>query len=471
MKIHQLILFSASFATGAFGKGVPNHAIANLVLGQQDFVSGAIGSPDSSFSLHLCGSVVVDPVSGKVFVADRTNNRVLRFASANSLSNGAGAEAVFGQSSFGTDTFSTSQEGMDSPRSVALDRRGRLWVADRGNNRVLMFEAAVYRNTFAYADRVFGQPNFVTSTSGSTASKMNGPQGVFVDTADRLWVADDTNNRVLRFDSVSTKASGAAANGVLGQVLFTTSSSGAGAAGFDSPTHAVLSASGTLFVADSGNERVLRFENAVTMSNGAAATGVLGQPDFATTTVGLSATKMDFPTGVWSTPDDSLWVYLADQSRILRFDNASTTPSGSAASGVVGQPNFTTGTANTSNRGFQSGFFTQPFVDTAGNLWAPDPDNARVLRFPQDVTKPNLVVNQTPKSVTKKKLTIKGSSSDAFGISKVQYQVGKSAVKSANGTTSWKFRTALAKGKNKIRIWAIDSVDNRSLKTVKVRRK
>ena len=44
--------------------------------------------------------MTVDPTTGKVFVADQTNNRVLRFASALVLANGAPAEAVLGQANF-----------------------------------------------------------------------------------------------------------------------------------------------------------------------------------------------------------------------------------------------------------------------------------------------------------------------------------------------------------------------------------
>jgi DNA-binding beta-propeller fold protein YncE len=48
---------------------------------------------------------------------------------------------------------------------------------------------------------VLGQPDFTSRTQATTASGMNLPTGVAVDSAGYLWVVDYFNNRVLRFDS------------------------------------------------------------------------------------------------------------------------------------------------------------------------------------------------------------------------------------------------------------------------------
>ncbi len=283
------------------GKTIPNHAIADLVLGQQDFVIAAAGSPTSSFNLNSPRSLVVDPVTRKVFVADYGHSRILRYASASTLSNGGGAEAVLGQSSFNATTPAATAAGINSPNCMFLDRLGRLWLADNENNRLLMFEAAAYRASSTNADRVFGQPDFTTTTSATTAAKMSTPIGVWVDINDRLWVSDFGNRRVLFFDSISTKASGSSANGVLGQVDFTSNSSGSGSSKFNGPEGISVTSAGTLFVADPFNNRVLRFDNAATLGNGAGANVVLGQASFATTSSGTSSTTMNFPSGAFIT--------------------------------------------------------------------------------------------------------------------------------------------------------------------------
>ncbi len=465
------VLLGLALGCPAFSKTVPTNAAADLVLGQADFVTGSVAPVRSSFSLRAPSGVVVDPVTRKVFVADQLGHRVLRYPNVASLGNGAGAEAVFGQPRFSTTSSGSGDTGMNDPHGLFFDRKGRLWVSDTGNNRVLMFEAASFRDSQTFPDLVFGQPNFTTNGSGTTAALFNRPDTVWVDNSDRLWVVEEGNNRVLRFDSISTKASGASADGVLGQINFTSGGAGSGSSGLQSPTGLAVSAAGTLFVSCFNGNRVMVFPNAATLGNGAGASVVLGQADFTTTTAGTSATTLDNPCGVFITPDDTLWVCEFANSRVLRFDKASTKTSGAVANAVVGQPNFTSNTGTLTNRGIQAPFL-QVFADINGDLWVPDRDHGRVLRFPADVTKPLLVVTPAiAATTTKSKVTIKGTASDAFGISSVQYQIGTGALKIATGTTGWQFTAPLVAGKNKITIFAVDSVGNLSIsKVIKIKR-
>ena len=68
----------------------------------------------------------------------------------------------------------------------------------------------------------FGQPNLYTSESGLALIKLDAPQFALVDASGRLWVSDSQNNRILRWDNADTAASGTAAAQVLGQTGFTT---------------------------------------------------------------------------------------------------------------------------------------------------------------------------------------------------------------------------------------------------------
>ncbi len=470
---YATLLSSLALASTAPGKTIPNHAIADLVLGQPGFVTEA-NLPVSSIALNNPSAVVVDPVSGKVFVADGDNNRVLRYPNVSSLANNAAAEAVFGQARFSTDDANspTVELGMNDPSGLFLDRIGRLWVADTGNRRVIMFDAAVFRTVQPFPDKVFGQATFLTNASSLGSNGMSSPNGVWVDANDTLWVADRGNSRVLRFDTVSDNAfQNSSADAVLGQPNFVTGASSAGAAGLSFPTSVAVSGGGELFVADSNNNRVLRYDNANTLANGANASGVLGQLNFVGIASGLSATQMDDPRGVTITPDDALWVSDDDSNRLIRFDGASTKANGAAANGVVGQPNFTTGTTATTDRGLD-GSIGHPFVDGAGSLWISEDDNDRVVRFPADETKPLLVVTTTvPRETKKKKFTIDGTASDQFGISLVQFRVGTGPLQAAVGTTAWQIKPALKKGRNTITIFATDSVGNVSVdKIIKIRR-
>src|SRR5262249_36322724 len=149
----------------------------------------------------------------------------LRFDNAASKANGAAADGVLGQTTFTAVASGLTQSNMNLPNSLALDASGRLWVADTNNHRVLRFDSAATKANGANADGVQGQANFVSGSAnrGSTTAQnsMSSPGGVEVDAAGRLYVGDGANNRVLIFANAATLADGANAANVLGQTTFT----------------------------------------------------------------------------------------------------------------------------------------------------------------------------------------------------------------------------------------------------------
>ena len=66
-------------------------------------------------------------------------------------------------------------------------------------SRVLEYNTPLTTDTTP--DRVFGQPSFITNTSGVTASRLNKPWGVALDARGNLYVSDQNNNRVLVYDA------------------------------------------------------------------------------------------------------------------------------------------------------------------------------------------------------------------------------------------------------------------------------
>jgi sugar lactone lactonase YvrE len=307
--------------------------------------------------------------------------------SAYAFTYGQAAAVVLGQSGFTTHTPATTQSGMNFPASAVTDSDGRLWVADSLNNRVLRFDSSAHKGNGAAADGVLGQSDFTTATSAATQSGMQSPLGVTIDSAGTLWVADSLNNRVLRFDNAASKPNGANADGVLGQSNFTTTTSDATQGGMDIPRGVAIDSAGTLWVADALHGRVLRFDNAASKVNGANADGVLGQSDFTTTTPAATQNGMRRPYGVATDSAGRLWVSDDLHNRVLRFDNAASKPNGANADGVLGQSDFTTTTSATT----QSGMFSPGsiVVDNAGSLWLADTLNARVLGFANAASKPN----------------------------------------------------------------------------------
>ncbi len=362
-----------------------NGQSADLVLGQADFYSqtsaaGATGLSDAS-------GIVIDFTNNKMYVADKFNNRVLRF-SYPITSNQQAAEAVLGQADFsGTlknrddDVNSPKQNGFNSPRALVI-YNGTLWVTDWNNHRVLRFDNAHLKSNGANADGVLGQANFTSRSGATTATGMRAPSGLAMSSTGVLWVANAGSNRILRFDNAASKANGASADGVLGQTDFTSEGSGTTQNNFNQPRGVFLDDNGTLWVADYSNHRVIRFDNVASKTNGANADGVLGQPDFTTNTAATSQTGMRLPQSVTVDGNGSLYVISHTNNRIVIYKNAVNKANGGAADYVLGQGDFTTGLSNLTDFGLSpdnvSGMFTD---NTNGYLWVGDGGNNRVLRF------------------------------------------------------------------------------------------
>lgn len=315
-----------------------NNMPASGVLGQTNFTSNLSGT--TQINLNSPSGVAVDPATGKLFVADRYNNRVLRWSSILKLENGSPAEAVFGQLDFNSNTAGLSNSKFNDPLRVFVDNSGSLWISDYLNNRILRFDSASYLPTGSSANGVLGQQNFTTNAGGTSVNKMKGPVGIFVDETGTLWAADRLNHRVLKFNNARLKPNGANADGVLGQQDFNTGTSGISSTKMNRPMGVYADKEDHLWVCEDDNNRVIRFDNVSSKSNGASADGVLGQSDFNTNLKRHSRDGVSNLRDVFG--DDAGRLYLVDESnhRILIFNHAALKPNGSFADYVLGQPDF-----------------------------------------------------------------------------------------------------------------------------------
>ncbi len=124
--------------------------------------------------------------------------------------------------SFATSNYGATDSSLNFPTEVAFDSSGNLWVADEGNNRVLEFAHPFKSGELASV--VLGQSDFTSSASATAQNGLNDPYGVALDPAGNVWVADTGNNRVLEFLKGSGFTTGEDASLVLGQPDYTSSS-------------------------------------------------------------------------------------------------------------------------------------------------------------------------------------------------------------------------------------------------------
>ena len=300
---------------------------------------------------------------------------------------------VVGQPNFSSNGNSPAgPTTLNDPQAVALDTRltpYRLYVADSANNRVLYWNDASTITFGSTPDGVLGQPDlnsFSANNGGVSAKSLNAPAGLAVDPASgALWVADTGNHRILRFD-LPLAATGTAASRVLGQGgSFSTNTPNAGGLGSSSlkgPTALSTDPFGNLAIADTGNHRVLRISSPNVNSAADAAWGQAG--GFATNDArhgGMGPQALSAPAGVLLLAD-RLWVADTGDHRVLQFDLA--LPLSQTPSVILGQAS---AFGSSANRGFgltNDDRFKQPrslAVDYSSRLIVADEGNHRVISF------------------------------------------------------------------------------------------
>lgn len=284
---------------------------ATRVVGQADFTSGSANRGGAVSALGVAqplGSIATDGTH--FFIADYGNHRVLGYAEIPSAT--TPALFVLGQDSATANTPGTGPTRMALPASVAI-ADGRLVVADAGNNRVLIWNRLPVGNTAP--DVVIGQADLQTDDPGTAADQLSFPIAATI-ANNKLIVSDQDNNRVLIWNTVPT-ANGTPADVVLGHQDFTTATANDEEDGLNSPA-GVWSDGFRLLVADSGNHRVMVWSQ-LPRSSGADASFVIGQSDFSRVTAGVGQGALRTPFGVAS-DGTRIWIADSGNNRVLEFD-------------------------------------------------------------------------------------------------------------------------------------------------------
>ena len=233
----------------------------------------------------------------------------------------------------------TSANSLWNPYDVAVDSKDNLYVSDRYNYRVLEYNAPVANDTTA--DTVFGQlgsmATNVLNKGGLSADSLGPLVGIGIDSQDNLYVADDQNNRVLVY--YTPLSSDTTADFVFGQFGSFTSSvannGGISASSIYAPRDIVADSAGNVYIAETGNERTLEYDNPFNTDD--IADRVFGQGGSFTTgtnnSIGLNASSQADPWSVTIDPDCHLWVADLGNNRALEYDGA--------PPGCTVQPTFT----------------------------------------------------------------------------------------------------------------------------------
>ena len=255
--------------TQAEGRGFPSRygfllsaLVSILLLGvapvtfAQVTFNGVVSllSTDGTVTLSQPGGVALDS-SGNVYIADSTNNRIVK---------------VNPQDSASLLPITGLNPALSNPQGIAVNSAGTLYIADPMNNRIVEVSSS----------------GGSASVLGTGTVSLSGPSGVAVDALGNIFVADTGHNRVIEV-TVGGKAS------ELTTSLMTLSS----------PDGLAVDTSGNLYIADSGNNRIVK-----AMPGGAASVLSI---------TGL-ATPLSGPRGVGVDTAANVYILDTGNNRVVR---------------------------------------------------------------------------------------------------------------------------------------------------------
>jgi len=385
--------------------------VISVVAGNGLSSGGGDGGLAVGASLGYPAGLAFDS-SGNLYIAETNAARVRKVDTNGIITTVAGGNP----GGFSGDGGPATKAALAAPRGIAVDRSGNLYIADWSNNRIRMVTASTGiistiagSNTTGYsgdggpasqatisgpfgmavdssgnlyftdngsAIRKISLSGIITTVAGSnqggfagdngpaTKAELSGPQGVAVDASGNLYIADWGNQRIRYVNSsgIITTIAGTGTTGFSGDGSLAT------AATFSDPAGVAVDASGAVYVADLNNGRVRRFIVGGDMATFAGTATSVGDGG-----PSIDA-RLDSPNGV--AVDGSGNLYIADISanrvRKVTPSGTITTLAGNGQTGYGGD-----------NGPSSSAILYMPYwvaVDSAGNVYIADSANGRIRR-------------------------------------------------------------------------------------------
>jgi DNA-binding beta-propeller fold protein YncE len=254
-----------------------------------------------------------------------------------------------GSTNYGSANATGANASFWNPQGVALDSATNLYVADSFNNTIRMVTPAGVVTTLAGTAGSFG-----SADGTNAAARFWLPQGVAVDTNGNVYVADSANGtiRIIASGAVVTTLAGSASTG---------STDGTGSsARFYWPSGAAVDSSGTNYVADTGNSTIRTVTSAGVVSTLAGLAGNFGSTD----ATGTNA-RFYGPQAIAVDASDNLYVADTANHTIRKITSSGVV---STLAGLAGTNGLTDGTGSNARFNAPQGLA----VDSSGNVYVAD---------------------------------------------------------------------------------------------------
>ncbi len=218
---------------------VDARGIITTIAGGANGFSGDNG-PATAAQLSLPESLAID-AGGNIYIADTGNNRIRKVSPQGIISTVAGSDTGAGDNGPAVNAL------LFQPSGLAFDSSGNLYIADTMNNRIRRVSPDGNIITVAGS----GSAGYSGDNGFAVRAQLNHPEGLFVDRAGNLYIADTGNHTIRRVaGSLITTVAGNGAAGNSGD------GGPATAAMLFGPAAVAVDRNGNLFVADTGNNRI-----------------------------------------------------------------------------------------------------------------------------------------------------------------------------------------------------------------------
>ena len=276
-----------------------SNGVITTVAGNGLMSSGGDNGPATSAGLLFPSGVAVD-AAGNLYIADGGNNRVRK------VTNGViTTVAGNGTQGFSGDNGPAASAQLNGPTDVGVDAVGNLYITDSQNIRIRKVSNGVITTVAGNGTQGYSGDN-----GPATSAQLYYPQGVAVDAAGNLYIADHGNSRIRRVtNGVITTVAGN------GTADFGGDNGPATNAQLEYPNSVAVDSAGNLYIADTSNFRIRKVSNGViTTVAGSGNQGFSGDGGLA------ASAQLDAPVGVAVDSAGNLYVSDNNRIRLMTFD-------------------------------------------------------------------------------------------------------------------------------------------------------
>jgi sugar lactone lactonase YvrE len=304
--------------------GGPANPLKSKSLQEHDHTQMFMPSPESEeVELAPPHHLAIDP-KGNIYITEMGSNRILKMdVTTEKLTVIAGVITAPG---YAGDGGPGTQASAMNPHSVAVDAEGNVYIADTLNNRIRKVAAATGEITTIAGN---GKIDFAGDGGPATKASLAFPSGISAGSDGTLYFAD-SGNRVIR--KITPAGIILTVAGRAGRTGFSGDGSQATSATLDFPIGVAVDATGTLYIADSGSQRIRKVSPAGIM------TTVAGNGYCCFSGDGRTATNADLslPYDITADRSGNLYIVDRDSQRILRVDGKNGVMTTVAGNGILG---------------------------------------------------------------------------------------------------------------------------------------